>query len=82
MILTPDELSAVEVEVDAMCHRLAEMGCDSVRIFVTSPAANGNTGTLSRGTGNFYAQLGIIHDWSIRQTEITKAEARIGIEED
>lgn len=51
----------------------AELGehFDSVRIFVTWPNTNDSTNTQAydAGSGNFYAQLGHVHEWLEIQRE-------------
>lgn len=44
---------------------------DSVRIFVTTPSDDGesNTKGIETGRGNFYAQLGQVHEWLIVQDQ-------------
>lgn len=57
---------------------------DSVRVFVTHPANNGNGDSVSfsQGGGNLFAQQGQIRAWVLRQDqytiEDTKKEIRNG----
>lgn len=57
---------------------LSEIGehAESVRIFLTYPEGNGETGCYTEGRGNFHAQTGQIREWIIRQDEIVRTHAR------
>ncbi len=57
-----------DVMIREALNKLAEH-FDSVRIFVTMPGHNDGqaTNSFSEGRGNFYAQLGQIQDWLVRQ---------------
>jgi hypothetical protein len=50
---------------------------DTVQIHVTRNTGekDGNTLSISRGTGNWFARYGQIHDWLIRQDAITADNA-------
>lgn len=63
MYLTEKEMGKVDVEADALCKRLVELGCDSVRVVCTSVAKGGNTTVFTTGYGNFFAQLGSVEGW-------------------
>jgi hypothetical protein len=51
---------------------------DSVRIFVTLHSDDGSKDTkqLDQGDGNFYAQLGQVHEWLDIQREYQRVWAR------
>lgn len=58
----------IQKEIDTFCARMSEH-TESIRVFITIPQ-NGMTAALSRGHGNYYAQVGHISEW----LDGTKAE--------
>jgi len=72
--MTDDELQAILKRhvADLMEH------FDSVRILATVHLDDGskNTKSLEEGDGNFYAQLGQVHEWLDIQREYQRAWAR------
>lgn len=48
---------------------------DSVRLFVTFHEA-GVTKSFVIGDGNFYAQLGLVSEWLVRQKEIVREDVK------
>lgn len=56
--MTPKQ---VREELAAFCARMSEH-TESIRVFVTMPE-NGGTAAMSRGEGNYYAQVGGIQEW-------------------
>ncbi len=57
---------------------------DSVRVFATMPSEDGesNTATIDSGCGNFYAQLGQIHEWLLIQDQYQRNYAMQKNQED
>lgn len=65
-----------EKMADELASKLIEH-CDSVRIFITNhDGGHDQSGAYSVGRGNFYAQLGQVKDWVVRQDTLTKVEAK------
>lgn len=60
-----------------VCKTLNEH-CDSVRIFVTAPGVDGNTHSISKGSGNWYAQYGHVKEWITSEEEATRMEEHNG----
>ncbi len=75
--MTPEEINHIKKEVDDAASKLAEH-VDSVIIFVTKQGDGSSSNTFScfTGRGNFYAQIGQVREWVIRQNEYVKLEAR------
>lgn len=49
----------------------------SIRIFVTAhDSKSGDTNSYSTGYGDFYAQIGYVSEWVVRQNEIVRSSAR------
>lgn len=71
------EKDDLEKLVDECVSRLAEH-CDSVRIFATRPSddGSGSTGYITRGSGNYFAQAGVIREWITVQDERTRQVVR------
>jgi len=58
--------------VDRHAYELAEH-FDSVRIFVTRHhGGKEDTASYSTGRGNFYASLGLVHEWVAMQDQIQR----------
>lgn len=62
----------IEREIDAFNARMCEH-VESIRVFVTMPQG-GNTAGLSRGAGNYYAQIGHVQEWIDGRKGETAAE--------
>jgi len=62
----------VEREIDAFNARMSEH-VESVRVFVTMPQ-DGMTAAISRGAGNYYAQVGHAREWLNARNCETAAE--------
>lgn len=71
-----EDLKEIERHVAQLGERF-----DSIRI-IASRQQDGKTITCSSGAGNFYAQLGSVHDWLIRQDAQSKEHARKEMEDD
>jgi hypothetical protein len=56
--MTPQE---VDKEIDAFCSKMSEY-VESIRIVASMPV-KGATGRISRGKGNYYAQVGSVEEW-------------------
>ncbi len=71
--MTDEERAALQSMVEHHASQLAEH-FDSVRIFVTRNTEDGeqNTVAVDSGRGNFYAQLGQIHEWLCIQRQYQK----------
>lgn len=67
---------AVDTLVSETIASLSNMGCSSVRVFVTFPDGEENSGSYSLGAGDFYAQLGCIREWVTIQDERARMHAR------
>ena len=71
--MTEDE--AVKI-VDSIRHRLAEY-FDATQIHVSWVDANGLTGIVHRGSGNFYARVGMAEDFlNKEQAEVMAVEIK------
>lgn len=72
-----DDFDPIEAEIDAFIARISEH-FDSVRIFTTARADNGNGDSYSytNARGNIHAQRGQIRAWVIRQEEIEREDVR------
>ena len=63
---------ALVAKLDDQVSKLLEH-FDSVRIFCTShQGESSNTFSITRGGGNFYAQLGHVRDWLVEQDQRTR----------
>jgi MoaA/NifB/PqqE/SkfB family radical SAM enzyme len=69
MSVTNKEKGVIELEIDQMVARLAELGCDSVSIFTTMRVGRG-TDTLCAFDGNYYARVGLVQDWLNHERDI------------
>lgn len=56
--MTSDE---IRKELSAFCSKMSEH-TESIRIFITMPE-DGGTASISRGEGNYYAQIGQIQEF-------------------
>jgi hypothetical protein len=58
---------------------------DSVQVFVARQERGDGepvTSALARGAGSFYARMGQVHEWTIRQDEYVRDDARRECRED
>jgi hypothetical protein len=69
-------------DIKELERHVAQLGerFDSIRIIV-SRQQDGETITVSSGAGNFYAQLGAVRDWLIRQDAKSQEHARQEMDE-
>ena len=62
--------------LEAITAKLAEH-FDSVRIVATRQTGNGqNTAVFTTGSGNYFAQLGSVKEWVVKQDELSRIEQR------
>lgn len=75
--MTPQESEDILKMVEDIASKLAEH-VDSVRIFVTKTGdgSTSNSGAITTGRGNLYAQLGQVKEWILTQDEYVKENAR------
>jgi hypothetical protein len=69
--MTPD----IQKKIDDFMLEIGEH-FESVRFFGTYSEDNNETSAYTVGYGNFYAQLGHIHEWTAAQDEIRRAHTR------
>lgn len=76
-------MSDGDEDIKEIERHVAQLGerFDSIRI-IASRNQDGKTITCSSGSGNFYAQLGSVRDWVIRQDAQSKEHARQEMEAD
>lgn len=65
----------VQKMADELVEKLGEH-CDSVRVFCTYRAEDGDTSAYTVGDGNFYAQSGQVQEWVAHQDEIVRSRTR------
>lgn len=65
----------IEKQIETFCSSIMEHA-DSVRVFVTShDGVADNSYAFSMGKGNFFAQVGQVREWIVRQDQYIKIDA-------
>lgn len=72
-----EQRDADMLRVRETCNALMEH-FDSVQIFATRHEAGELSGTVQVdfGRGNWFARRGQIHDWCVKEDEVTRQQAR------
>lgn len=78
-----EEVQADFTEEKIVQKALHELGehFDCVQIFVTSKNGE-HTECIATGSGNFYARMGIVRNWIVREEERTRVRVRKSEEEE
>lgn len=76
--MTEKESDLVKKETKMFCSRLREMGVDAVQVLVTwGVDASNVTVAYMWGMGNWYARVGLAHEF-VTQDEATASAEKIG----
>lgn len=67
MIISLTDKERIQREIDSFCHRIEELGADSVQVVATVRDEQG-TGVYHHGKGNWYARQGSVEYW-LRQDQ-------------
>lgn len=73
--MSDDEIDKWAEHIHKLAIALNEH-CDSVRIITTVRARDGGTAIVTKGAGNWFAQLGSVNDWLARSDENTRTDER------
>lgn len=63
MLLNDKEVDQILLEMEAMCSRLMEMGCDAVQINASAHIKPNDWCRIDCGHGNFFARRGILEEF-------------------
>lgn len=73
--LSMSDKKEIEKQIETFCSSIMEHA-DSVRVFVTSHDGMADVShAFSIGKGNFFAQVGQVKEWIVRQDQYIKIDA-------